>query len=101
MTNSTCELYMYIAVLTLFVFYHIQVIYYSTNIFISANLSNSNAQYATIGLGGILIGMTFVSLVLIERLGRRTLHLHGLLGMFVCMALLTASYLLEVCISLV
>ena len=76
--------------------YIFQVIFYSTSIFKHANLPTADAQFATLGLGGIQLIMTFVSMILVERLGRRTLHLHGLGGVFIMMALLTACLKLEV-----
>ena len=64
--------------------------------FLSANLSHSEAQYGTLGLGGINVVMAIVSLILIERLGRRTLHLYGLGVGFIALALLSASFILKV-----
>ncbi|KAF6021315.1 Glut1 [Bugula neritina] len=71
------------------------VVFYSTSIFVAANLPHADAQYATLGLGGVMIIVTSISVVLIERLGRRTLHLHGLGGCFVGLCFLTAFYVLE------
>jgi SP family facilitated glucose transporter-like MFS transporter 1 len=56
-------------------------IFFSTQIFESAGLDEQTALYSTLGMGVINILMTLVSLVLIERAGRRTLHLTGLGGM--------------------
>ncbi|XP_052082052.1 solute carrier family 2, facilitated glucose transporter member 3-like isoform X1 [Mytilus californianus] len=65
------------------------VIYYSTEIFEGAGLSKASAQYATVGVGGVNVAMTFVSALIMDRAGRRTLHLIGLGGMFVGSVVLT------------
>lgn len=57
--------------------------FFSTSIFKSAGLSESEAQYATLGMGGMNVLMTFVSLALIEIAGRKTLMLAGLGAMLV------------------
>jgi SP family facilitated glucose transporter-like MFS transporter 1 len=63
--------------------------FYSTSIFLSAGLTSAEAQQATLGMGVVNVGMTFVSLVLVERAGRKTLMIIGLCVMFVstCMIL--------------
>ncbi|XP_067950914.1 facilitated glucose transporter protein 1-like [Watersipora subatra] len=71
------------------------VIFYSTIIFLGAGLTHDAAQYATLSLGGINIIMTLVSLVLVERLGRRTLHLYGMGGGFISLALLSTFLLFQ------
>lgn len=65
------------------------VIFFSTQIFESAGLTKTVALYATLGTGVINVFMTLVSLVLVERAGRRTLHLTGLGGMAAITLLLT------------
>ncbi|XP_050412311.2 solute carrier family 2, facilitated glucose transporter member 1-like isoform X1 [Patella vulgata] len=67
------------------------VIYYSTDIFTSAGLARSTAEYATLGVSVVNVSMTFVSAFFMDRLGRRALHLAGLGGMFVFTAVLTVS----------
>lgn len=68
------------------------VIYYSTRIFTdNAKMSQENAVWATIGMGGINVIMTIISVVLVEKAGRRTLHLAGLGGMWAVTILLTVS----------
>lgn len=64
-------------------------IFFSTDIFLSAGLSDEDALNATLGMGSINVLMTLVSLVLVERAGRRTLHLFGLAGMMIMTILLT------------
>lgn len=65
--------------------------YYSTEIFKMAKLSVENATYATLGVGFINVLMTIVSLVLVEKAGRKTLLLVGFLGMAIDTLLLTVS----------
>ncbi|XP_066568519.1 solute carrier family 2, facilitated glucose transporter member 3 isoform X2 [Amia ocellicauda] len=63
------------------------VFYYSTGIFQKAGVTQP--IYATIGAGVINTVFTVVSLFLVERAGRRTLHLVGLAGMAVSAVLMT------------
>lgn len=65
------------------------VFYYSTGIFADAGVTKP--IYATIGAGVVNTVFTVVSLFLVERAGRRTLHLIGLAGMAVCALLMTIS----------
>ena len=65
------------------------VIFFSTGIFERAGLSKDAALYATLGMGVINVLMTIVSLILVEKSGRKTLLLTGLGGMFVTTILLT------------
>jgi SP family facilitated glucose transporter-like MFS transporter 1 len=53
------------------------IFYYSTNIFTSAGLKEDLAKYSTIGVGVVMVAMTLVSIMLMDRTGRRTLHLYG------------------------
>ena len=41
----------------------------------------NQAPYATLGVGAIMVTMAVVTIPLMDRLGRRTLHLAGLVGM--------------------
>ncbi|XP_007550137.1 solute carrier family 2, facilitated glucose transporter member 3 [Poecilia formosa] len=63
------------------------VFYYSTGIFKTAGVPQP--VYATIGAGFVNTVFTVVSLFLVERAGRRTLHLVGLAGMAVSALLMT------------
>uniref|UniRef100_A0A3Q2YAQ9 Solute carrier family 2 member 3a n=1 Tax=Hippocampus comes TaxID=109280 RepID=A0A3Q2YAQ9_HIPCM len=67
------------------------VFYYSTGIFSSAGVSQP--IYATIGAGIVNTVFTVVSLFLVEKAGRRTLHLLGLGGMALAALLMTVSLL--------
>ncbi|TRY63220.1 hypothetical protein TCAL_11317 [Tigriopus californicus] len=71
------------------------VFYYSTNLFITTGLSESNAKLATIGIGSVMVLMTLVSIPLMDRSGRRTLHLYGLGGMFIFSIFITISFLVK------
>ncbi|KAK2723215.1 hypothetical protein QYM36_001779 [Artemia franciscana] len=65
------------------------VMFFSTAIFEDAGLSTITSQYATLGMGVMNVLMTFVSMVLIEKAGRKTLQLVGLSGMLFVVILLT------------
>lgn len=65
------------------------VFYYSTDIFKAAGVEQP--IYATIGAGAVNTAFTVVSLFLVERAGRRTLHLLGLAGMAGCAFLMTLA----------
>ncbi|XP_075867407.1 solute carrier family 2, facilitated glucose transporter member 1-like [Nelusetta ayraudi] len=69
------------------------VFYYSTGIFDSAGVKQP--IYATIGAGVVNTIFTVVSLFLVEKAGRRTLHLLGLSGMAVSALIMTISLLLK------
>lgn len=64
------------------------VMFFSTKIFRMAQLDKHAAQNATMGVGAMNVLMTIVSLVLVEKAGRKTLLLVGFSGMFVDTALL-------------
>ncbi|XP_037335252.2 solute carrier family 2, facilitated glucose transporter member 4-like isoform X2 [Pungitius pungitius] len=65
------------------------IFYYSTSIFMKAGVQSP--VYATIGAGVVNCAFTVVSLFLIERMGRRTLHMAGLGGMCVCAVVMTTA----------
>ncbi|CAF1018019.1 unnamed protein product [Adineta ricciae] len=67
------------------------IMYYSTALFKHANLG-SVGPYATIGVGVILVLITLISGSLMDRAGRRTLHLFGLFGTWLCSLLLTITF---------
>jgi SP family facilitated glucose transporter-like MFS transporter 1 len=71
------------------------VMFYSVSIFGSAGLDHTNAIYGTMGVGVINVLMTLASVVLVEKAGRRTLHLVGLGGMAVTTVILTLCLLLK------
>jgi SP family facilitated glucose transporter-like MFS transporter 1 len=53
----------------------VAIFYYSTDFFKSAGIEASQAQYATIGVGAIMVLMTIITIPLMDRAGRRSLHL--------------------------
>ncbi|KAM9828592.1 solute carrier family 2, facilitated glucose transporter member 1-like [Syngnathus typhle] len=65
------------------------VFYYSTGIFAKAGVSQP--VYATIGAGVVNTAFTVVSLFVVERIGRRPLHLTGLMGMAISAVALTLA----------
>ncbi|XP_036388945.1 solute carrier family 2, facilitated glucose transporter member 1-like [Megalops cyprinoides] len=65
------------------------VFYYSTRIFEKAGVSQP--VYATIGAGVVNTAFTVVSLFVVERAGRRSLHLVGLMGMAGSAVLMTVA----------
>ncbi|XP_005988781.1 solute carrier family 2, facilitated glucose transporter member 1 [Latimeria chalumnae] len=67
------------------------VFYFSTSIFAKAGVEQP--VYATIGAGVVNTAFTVVSLFVVERAGRRTLHLVGLAGMAGCAVLMTIALL--------
>ncbi|XP_030763243.1 glucose transporter type 1 isoform X2 [Sitophilus oryzae] len=71
------------------------VFYYSTDLFESSGLSPESAKFATIGIGCIMVIMTLISIPLMDRMGRRTLHLYGLGGMFIFSIFITISFLIK------
>ncbi|XP_033223958.1 glucose transporter type 1 isoform X6 [Belonocnema kinseyi] len=71
------------------------VFYYSTSLFISSGLTEESAKFANIGIGSIMVVMTLVSIFLMDRTGRRTLHLYGLGGMFIFSIFITISFLIK------
>jgi len=70
-------------------------IFFSTSIFESAGLDEKNSESATLGMGAMNVAMTFVSLVMIEKAGRKTLMLVGLVGMLCMTGLLLLALLLS------
>jgi len=69
-------------------------IFFSTKIFTEAGLDETQAQSATLGMGAMNVAMTFVSLVLIEKAGRKTLMITGLSVMVVTTTMLLICLLL-------
>lgn len=72
------------------------VMFFSTTIFRNAGLNESSAGYATLAMGTINVLMTVVSLVLVEKAGRKTLLLIGFAGMTVDTVVLTFAMIFTV-----
>ncbi|XP_011495822.1 PREDICTED: solute carrier family 2, facilitated glucose transporter member 3-like isoform X2 [Ceratosolen solmsi marchali] len=71
------------------------IMFYSTNIFEMAQLDAEQAQNATIGVGVVNVLMTFISMILVEKAGRKTLLLIGFFGMFLDTSLLAVCLLFK------
>lgn len=69
------------------------VIYYSVEIFKKAGYDQTTAEYVNLGIGAANIVVTIISTLLMDRLGRRVLHLTGLTGTLITITLLTISLL--------
>jgi MFS family permease len=67
-------------------------------VFENAGLTPKVAQYSTAAVGAVNVAWTFVSAVLIDKLGRRTLMISGLSGMLVFTIVLTIALIYEVTI---
>ena len=80
----------------MYVLLMLQVFYYSTDLFVAARVPRDTATYATIGVGGVMVTMTIISIFLMDRAGRRTLHLIGLGGMMVFSVALTVFMKVQV-----
>lgn len=76
--------------------YYLQIFYYSASLFKDAGLEPSVANHATSGVGTIMVVMTLITIPLMDRTGRRTLHLIGLGGMFIFSILITVTLALRV-----
>jgi SP family arabinose:H+ symporter-like MFS transporter len=57
------------------------IMYYAPKIFSSIGMSNNSALFQTILIGGINLMFTIISMILIDRWGRRKLIITGSLGM--------------------
>eukprot|EP00092_Neocalanus_flemingeri_P023961 GFUD01025992.1.p1 GENE.GFUD01025992.1~~GFUD01025992.1.p1 ORF type:complete len:483 (+),score=148.99 GFUD01025992.1:147-1595(+) len=69
----------------------VAIFYYAVNFFESAGISVDNAKYANLGVGSIMVAMTLVTIPLMDRLGRRILHLVGLVGMCIMAILIVIA----------
>ena len=74
----------------------VALVFYSTTFFEESGLGCSLSDWASISIGGIACTMTLVSVVLMEKLGRRTLHVYvGMTGMIICSIVLNFSLIEE------
>ncbi|WP_037344745.1 sugar porter family MFS transporter [Sciscionella sediminilitoris] len=64
------------------------VIYFAPTILDDVGFSAQSATLSTVGIGVVNLAMTVVSLLLLDRIGRRTLLIAGTAVMAVCLALL-------------
>ena len=54
------------------------IFYYAVDFFKSAGIEEAQAKYANLGVGAIMVFMTFVTIPLMDRLGRRVLQITSL-----------------------
>lgn len=97
--NPTLRIPLVIAIMVMFAqqFSGINaVMFFSTKIFKMASLDESAAQSASLGVGAMNVVMTLVSLILVEKAGRKTLLLFGFSGMFVVTSLLAVCLVFAV-----
>jgi SP family galactose:H+ symporter-like MFS transporter len=71
------------------------VIYYAPTIMQDTGLSASNSIFYSVFIGVINLAMTFVSLRLVDRVGRRPLLLASLVGMFGSLLVLGLAFVAE------
>lgn len=71
------------------------MIFFSTKIYESAGLGDDEALYATIAMGSMNVLMTVISLIMVEKAGRKTLMLTGLSGMLIVCLMLTICLALK------
>ncbi|HKP88402.1 MAG TPA: sugar porter family MFS transporter [Thermoleophilaceae bacterium] len=71
------------------------VIYYAPTIMQDTGLSSSNSILYSVFIGVINLGMTIVSLRLVDRLGRRPLLIASLVGMFGSLLVLGLAFVAE------
>jgi len=69
----------------------VAIFYYAVDFFKAAGIEESQAQYANLGVGAIMVTMTLVTIPLMDRLGRRVLHLTGLAGMCLMSVLIVVA----------
>lgn len=72
------------------------MLYYSTQLFIDSGIPEDLSRFATLGVGAVMVAMTLISIPLMDRKGRRSLHLAGLGGMFIFSIFITISFLIKV-----
>jgi len=69
----------------------VAIFYYAVDFFKSAGISVEDAKYANLGVGAIMVTMTLVTIPLMDKLGRRILHLVGLVGMCIMAILIVIA----------
>jgi len=69
----------------------VAIFYYAVTFFVNAGIEENDAKYANLGVGAIMVTMTLVTVPLMDRLGRRVLHLTGLGGMCVMASLIVIT----------
>nr|XP_054771127.1 solute carrier family 2, facilitated glucose transporter member 5-like [Lytechinus pictus] len=71
------------------------IIFYSTELYKSAGMTDDQIAYATVGFGALNVTITIISVLVVERVGRRPLLLYpfGLLSF--CLVGLTVALALQ------
>ena len=69
----------------------VAIFYYAVTFFENAGIETNNAKYANLGVGAVMVTMTLVTVPLMDRLGRRVLHLTGLGGMCIMSILIVIA----------
>lgn len=72
------------------------VMYYSSNIFISAGFSSNSALAQSAMIGAINFIFTIIAMVLIDKIGRKFMLLFGAIGMSFFLALFSYFYLFQI-----
>ncbi|TGZ57840.1 hypothetical protein CRM22_009814 [Opisthorchis felineus] len=65
------------------------LLFYSVELFKSNGLSAAAANYATTGVGCVLLGVTIISVFVIDRVGRGVLLIRGLCVVLTCLLIFT------------
>nr|ACO11906.1 Solute carrier family 2, facilitated glucose transporter member 4 [Lepeophtheirus salmonis] len=68
------------------------IFFYSSKIFRRAGISEESSSYATVGAGSVMVVMTLITIPLMDKSGRRPLHLIGMAGMTVACVLTTIAF---------
>ena len=71
------------------------VIYFAPTIFETTGFQASASILATAGIGVVNVAMTVVGMSLVDRAGRKTLLLYGLVGMAVSLGVLGLAFLIQ------
>ena len=69
------------------------VIYYAPTIIKSTGLGSSASILSTIGIGIVNVVMTVVAILIIDRVGRKTLLIVGLVGMIIALVVIGGAFL--------
>ncbi|KAF7256392.1 hypothetical protein EG68_06639 [Paragonimus skrjabini miyazakii] len=71
------------------------LLYYSVKLFKSSGLTDDEATYTTIGVGGVLLVVTIASVFLIDRWGRRLLLIGGIVDVICCLIVFTVCMVIK------
>lgn len=71
------------------------IIYYAPTILKEAGFGTETAALTTAGIGTLNFVATLVALMVVDRIGRRTILLAGMTGMALCMGVLAATFAVD------